>query len=55
MDDGQHPDDPDARRDEALDDAEDDTLSATDVDPTGNAVRNDAVERTEDAASRSPG
>jgi hypothetical protein len=54
-DDPQHPDESDARRAEALDDVEDDALSATDVDPTGNAVRNDAVERKEDAADRTRG
>ena len=42
----------DDRRAEALDDAGDDALTATDVDPTGNAVRNDAVERVEDAADQ---
>jgi hypothetical protein len=51
-DDPQHPDAQDDRRAEALDDAEDDALTATDVDPTGNAVRNDAVEKVEDAAHR---
>ena len=35
---------------EALDDAADDALDETDVDPTGNVLRNDPVERMEDAA-----
>ena len=51
-DDPQHPDAGSDRRADALDDAEDDALTATDVDPTGNAVRNDAVEKAEDAARR---
>ena len=51
-DDPQHPDAQDDRRADALGDAEDDALTATDVDPTGNAVRNDAVEKVEDAAHR---
>jgi hypothetical protein len=53
VDTGPHdPDVQDDRRAEALDDADDDALTATDVDPTGNAVRNDAVERVEDAADQ---
>jgi len=36
---------------EALDDADDDALTETDVDPTGNVVRNDPVEAAEDAAA----
>jgi hypothetical protein len=35
----------------ALDDADDDALTETDVDPTGNVVRNDPVEAAEDAAA----
>jgi hypothetical protein len=35
---------------EALGDADDEALDETDVDPTGNVVRNDAVEKVEDAA-----
>jgi hypothetical protein len=40
----------DDRRHEALEDTGDDALSETDVDPTGNALRNDAVERVERSA-----
>jgi hypothetical protein len=40
---------------EALDDADDDALTETDVDPTGNVVRNDAVEAAEDAAAQQQG
>jgi len=43
---------PDDRRAEARDDADDDALDATDVDPTGNALRNDPVERVEDALAQ---
>jgi hypothetical protein len=34
----------------ALDDADDDALTETDVDPTGNVVRNDPAETVQDAA-----
>jgi hypothetical protein len=37
---------------EARDDARDDALDETDVDPTGTVLRNDAVEKAEDAAAR---
>ena len=36
---------------QALDDADDDALTETDVDPTGNVIRNDPVEAAEDAAA----
>jgi hypothetical protein len=36
---------------QALEDADDEALTETDVDPTGNVLRNDAVETAEGAAA----
>ncbi|PVY96011.1 GNAT family N-acetyltransferase [Actinomycetospora cinnamomea] len=46
---------PGDRRDEALDDAADDALSETDVDPTGQALHNEAVDRKERSAEEHGG